>query len=166
MKNGKKIAIGLGVAGGISALIYFASKAKAAPPLVYICPYCGAAFDTYEELLAHIESEHPGEPPPPPVIGCTIIVTGCPSPEVGVEPGIGAVTKFNDGTGDWVICGEAGSWPFDMEVYRPFPLTLHLSCFRADGTFCGVLQFWSGEFYLENGKDYLLDVSTGEITGI
>jgi len=37
---------------------------RAAPPEVYTCPYCGATFNTEEELLAHIEIEHPEAPPP------------------------------------------------------------------------------------------------------
>lgn len=27
----------------------------------YPCPYCPAPFDTYEDLVAHIKTEHPGE---------------------------------------------------------------------------------------------------------
>lgn len=34
------------------------------PPPEYQCPYCGAIFDTEEALYAHIESDHPGLPPP------------------------------------------------------------------------------------------------------
>lgn len=33
------------------------------PPIIYTCPTCGAQFATEAELLAHIEAEHPGEPP-------------------------------------------------------------------------------------------------------
>jgi len=33
------------------------------PPVTYACPYCGAVFSTIAELLAHIASEHPAEPP-------------------------------------------------------------------------------------------------------
>lgn len=33
------------------------------PPTIYTCPYCLAQFSTEVELLAHIESEHPGEVP-------------------------------------------------------------------------------------------------------
>jgi len=54
--------VGAGLALGVGGLLAYALTARAAPP-VYTCPYCGAPFDTYEELLAHIESEHPGEPP-------------------------------------------------------------------------------------------------------
>lgn len=31
------------------------------PPEGYTCPYCGAKFETYDELVNHIISEHPGE---------------------------------------------------------------------------------------------------------
>ncbi len=34
------------------------------PPPEYVCPYCGASFETQAELDAHIEAEHPDEPPP------------------------------------------------------------------------------------------------------
>jgi len=54
-------AIILGVGVGLGVL---ATLARGAPPTVYTCPHCGAEFDTEEELLAHIELEHPGLPPP------------------------------------------------------------------------------------------------------
>lgn len=55
------IPIGLALA----AVVGIAALAWAAPPVVeYTCPYCGAIFATEEELLAHIELEHPGLPPP------------------------------------------------------------------------------------------------------
>ena len=49
---------------GLAALGVFAALALAAPPKVYPCPYCEAEFATEEELLAHIELEHPEMPPP------------------------------------------------------------------------------------------------------
>jgi len=33
------------------------------PPIIYTCPYCEAEFTTEAALLAHIATEHPGEPP-------------------------------------------------------------------------------------------------------
>lgn len=33
---------------------------------IHVCPYCGATFSTYEELISHIEEEHPGEEIPGP----------------------------------------------------------------------------------------------------
>lgn len=27
----------------------------------YQCPYCGQVFDSYEDMVAHVESEHSGE---------------------------------------------------------------------------------------------------------
>jgi len=30
-------------------------------PKTYSCPYCDAVFSTYEELVAHYNSEHPDE---------------------------------------------------------------------------------------------------------
>ncbi|GAI98378.1 unnamed protein product [marine sediment metagenome] len=37
-------------------------------PPKFECPYCDATFDTKEELDAHIEAEHPEEPPPDEVL--------------------------------------------------------------------------------------------------
>jgi len=54
----KIVAKGLGIIAGVGGLILLARKAKAAPK-VYTCPYCGAPFDTYEELASHIQIEHP-----------------------------------------------------------------------------------------------------------
>lgn len=51
------IGLGLGLAGALG----LAALAWAAPPEEeYVCPYCGATFATYEELVAHIQSQHPG----------------------------------------------------------------------------------------------------------
>lgn len=36
---------------------------KPAVPPIYACPICGEQFSTQAELLAHIASAHPGEPP-------------------------------------------------------------------------------------------------------
>lgn len=54
------IPIGLGLAAvvGIAALAW---AAPPTPPEGYVCPYCGATFDTYEELVTHVQTEHPGE---------------------------------------------------------------------------------------------------------
>lgn len=58
------IPIGLGLAAvvGIAALAW-----AAPPPEGYVCPYCGATFATYEELVAHVQTEHPGERIPLPI---------------------------------------------------------------------------------------------------
>ncbi|GAI62154.1 unnamed protein product [marine sediment metagenome] len=53
------IAGGLGL--GLVATLAIFALAAAAPPEGYPCPYCPATFDTYEELVAHVQSEHPGE---------------------------------------------------------------------------------------------------------
>lgn len=63
----KTVAIGLGAAAAIGALIYFATRARAAPPEGYPCPYCPATFATYEELVEHVTTEHPGERIPLPI---------------------------------------------------------------------------------------------------
>ncbi len=59
---GVVILVGLGLAG----LLVF-TVACAAPPKEYICPYCGVPFATYEELVAHVTTEHPGERIPLPI---------------------------------------------------------------------------------------------------
>jgi len=33
----------------------------APPPGGCTCPYCGANFTTYDEVVTHIQTEHPGE---------------------------------------------------------------------------------------------------------
>lgn len=45
------------VFGTLLTLVVLTSRE--APPEVYPCPYCDAEFATEEELLAHIELEHP-----------------------------------------------------------------------------------------------------------
>jgi len=60
---------GLGL--GVAAAVGIAALAMAAPPTPppegYVCSYCGAAFDTYEDLVAHVQTEHPGERIPLPI---------------------------------------------------------------------------------------------------
>ena len=52
---------------GLGLIVGFAALAWAARPEEYICPYCGQSFATYEDLVAHIQSEHPGERIPLPI---------------------------------------------------------------------------------------------------
>ena len=67
MENKAKVGIAVGMAAVGAGIVWLLSKkAVAVPPIIYTCPYCGATFATYAELLAHIELEHPEEPPPPP----------------------------------------------------------------------------------------------------
>lgn len=63
MPDKKKVAIGLGIAGLAVLGVYLATREVEAkpPPEGYICPYCGATFATYEELVTHVQTEHPGE---------------------------------------------------------------------------------------------------------
>ena len=79
------IPVGLGL--GLAAAVGIAALAMAAPPTVYTCPHCGAEFDTEEELLAHIELEHPELPPP--LANLYGVVTdaqpGAPLPNVSVQ---------------------------------------------------------------------------------
>lgn len=56
---------------GLAAIVGIAALAWAAPPVPppegYVCPYCGQSFSTYEELVAHVQTEHPGERIPLPI---------------------------------------------------------------------------------------------------
>lgn len=57
------IIVGAGavVAGIAGTFIYLATRAWAAPPKEYCCPYCPDCFSTLEELQDHVRSAHPGE---------------------------------------------------------------------------------------------------------
>lgn len=60
--------IGAAIATAAAVGIYaWARAAPPAPPEGYICPYCGATFDTYEELVTHVQTEHAGERIPLPI---------------------------------------------------------------------------------------------------
>lgn len=57
--EGKNVAL-IAVPAAVVALVLISSfKAKAAG--LYVCPYCGLSFETYEELVAHVQNIHPGE---------------------------------------------------------------------------------------------------------
>ena len=61
---------GIGAAIATAAAVGIYALARAAPPAPpegYICPYCGASFSTYDELVAHVQSAHPGERIPLPI---------------------------------------------------------------------------------------------------
>ncbi|MBA7716958.1 hypothetical protein ES703_126043 [subsurface metagenome] len=53
------IGLGLGLALAVAAVAWAAPPTP--PPEGYPCPYCPMVFDTFEELVAHVQSEHPGE---------------------------------------------------------------------------------------------------------
>ena len=55
------IPIGLGLGLAAAAGIYILAQAAPLPPEGYVCPYCGDTFDTYEELVAHVQSQHPNQ---------------------------------------------------------------------------------------------------------
>ena len=69
MKKEAKVVMGVGAAGAIALGLYFATRAKAAPPpgLPYCCPYCSMCFETYEELVAHVKDAHAHERIPLPI---------------------------------------------------------------------------------------------------
>ena len=70
-KEDRGLTIGLAVVGGLIGLagliVVYGLLTQAGPPGEYVCPYCGATLDTYEELAAHVQSEHPGERIPLPI---------------------------------------------------------------------------------------------------
>lgn len=59
------VGLGLGLAAAFAALAWAAPPAP--PPEGYPCPYCGEPFATYEELVDHVQSVHPGERIPLPI---------------------------------------------------------------------------------------------------
>lgn len=56
------VVIGIGAGIGIAAAVgIYAIARAAAPPKLYSCPYCQDTFPTYEDLVDHVQSVHPGE---------------------------------------------------------------------------------------------------------
>ena len=51
----------MGVMAAMVGLLFVVQMVGAAPPKAYVCPYCGESFATYEELVQHVQTEHPGE---------------------------------------------------------------------------------------------------------
>lgn len=66
LTTGHKVAIAAAAVAAIVGVTYFATRAEAGPG-EYCCPYCGQCFGTYEELVAHIKTQHPGERIPLPI---------------------------------------------------------------------------------------------------
>ena len=64
MREHKKTLIaGASILTGVLVWALTRKRDKPSPP-TYTCPYCGETFQTYEALLAHVEAEHPSQPPP------------------------------------------------------------------------------------------------------
>lgn len=66
MENGKKVAIGAGIATATGLSIWGLTKLfkkKPIIPIIYECPYCEEQFPTEAELLAHLAEYHPEKPP-------------------------------------------------------------------------------------------------------
>lgn len=43
------------------------AKEPEPPPEGYPCPYCNETFETYEDLVTHVQTAHPGERVPLPI---------------------------------------------------------------------------------------------------
>lgn len=59
--------LGLGLAAALAVFALTWAAPPTPPPEGYPCPYCPDTFSTYEELVAHVQSEHPGERIPLPI---------------------------------------------------------------------------------------------------
>lgn len=66
MKTGTKVAITAIAVAAVAGGIYWWQSAGAQPG-EYCCPYCGECFATYEELVEHVKTAHPGERIPLPI---------------------------------------------------------------------------------------------------
>ena len=67
MVNKGAIVLGSLAVGGV-LIFALTRKAEAVPPPGgWSCPYCGVTFNTYEELVQHIQTVHPGERIPLPI---------------------------------------------------------------------------------------------------
>ncbi len=95
---------------------------------------------------------------PPAEIGFTVQVINCP-----ITHRTGAIAKFNDGTGNWVPCGEVGIWPQDANIKQPFPFSIYVYEW-VDDTMWDRLGFYSFAAITKNGKDYIFDCSNGEFS--
>ena len=69
MGNKGVIVLGSLVIGGVLVFAIARKARAAAPPGGWCCPYDPAhgCFDTYDELVQHIQSVHPGERIPLPI---------------------------------------------------------------------------------------------------
>jgi len=101
---------------------------------------------------------------PPPVIGCTITVVNCPVASGYPNCVPGAVTMNTTGEGTWVLCGQPGNWPYDMNVQRPYLFGMYCCAFNPDGALCAIIEYYQADLYLDNGKSYTLDWSTKILT--
>jgi len=47
----------------VAVLAQFVQAAPPPPAAEFYCPYCGQGFNTLEELINHVATEHPDQPP-------------------------------------------------------------------------------------------------------
>lgn len=64
-KKEKGIIVGV-VATAIIAGVAL-TRAEAAPPAEWCCPYCTECFPSYEKLVKHVKKEHKGQRIPLPI---------------------------------------------------------------------------------------------------
>jgi len=62
----KKVLAIIGSIFGVGGLVFGVVKLAKAEKK-YCCPYCGQCFATYEELVEHVTTVHPGERIPLPI---------------------------------------------------------------------------------------------------
>ncbi len=152
------IASAVGVLG-VAAVVGLA-LARAAPPTVYTCPYCGETFDTYEALVAHIQEVHPGEEIPPAFTGFSLMIE---NPVAGAAYWL-ADFPYSAYTGktDLLPVDRAG-WITQeapgMDYIRIQFVDSNYQCPEGDPN-CEGLIFYC---FFEDGHHYILDCATGEL---
>lgn len=98
------IAIGVGLALIGLAAVGLAYALTRVPPTVYTCPFCDEPFDTYEDLLNHIESDHPGEAPP-----MVSFILG--------------IKNYPEGSAEWDVYAEGGSSKERLYLFEKATIT-------------------------------------------
>ncbi|MBA7681916.1 hypothetical protein ES703_90260 [subsurface metagenome] len=85
---------------GLALVVGLAAMAWAAPPKVYTCSVCGDEFATEEELLTHMELEHPA---PPGLANLYGVVTDAETglPLSGVKVSIDGLVVYTDASGNY-----------------------------------------------------------------
>lgn len=127
MKKKKDAAVVAGTVVGLALLLMLARKAGGAP--LYVCDYCGVEFATEEELLQHIEQEHPQ--PPPPTTNLSGTVKDSTGKAIsGAWIGLDGLTTYTDISGAYAFYGLTPDTVYaisvDKEYYNPFTQTFNV----------------------------------------